>query len=127
VNNKDNKKLLSFYKINHSNIINSQAITNIALTSFDDFCNLSADIIKSNTKNITIKEKFNKPFMDKTIYNYISIRENYRKLKSRYNSNITITERFKFYRNKVTSLIRSKKKKLNEKIFEENLSNPRKT
>jgi hypothetical protein len=119
-------KKLTFYKINNDNIGRELAVS-VRDASFEDFTNFVTERIKGNTTLINLKEKFFKPFMDRTIFNYIVIRENYRNLKTKYHGNHTILQLYKFYRNKVTSLIRDKKRKINEKILNENINNKRKT
>lgn len=56
----------------------------------------------------------------------MKIRDNYHKLSIKYKQSDLAKTRFKFYRNKVTSLIRTKRRKDTEKYFTENMDDQRK-
>jgi hypothetical protein len=121
------KKHFTISTTNHEKIVNENLLDQISTDSFSNLIRELSEIISQNTKKVVIRQKFRKPFMDSTIYNYMVIRENYRALLKLYPNSLSTQERLKFYRNKVTSLIRSKRKIENEKLFSNGMSDSRKT
>lgn len=109
-----------FKKTDHRSIIENKLLDCISTSSFENFLLDLQSVLKSKTKETRIKERFRKPFMSLEILNYMTIRDNYRILLSKYKTNLTIRARFKKYRNKVVELIRKSQIKNNDRILTEN-------
>lgn len=113
-------------KTNHRNIIENNLLDCISSCSFESFLLELQSTLKAETKETRIKERFRKPFMNLEILNFMTIRDNYRKLFLKYRTNLTIRERFKKYRNKVVELVRKSQRINNDKILSENMNDSRK-
>lgn len=112
------KKSYTFSKINHDNIIRSRHFENSPTSTFSALIDDCQKTLKENTKTFRLRERFRKPYMNSNILSYMQIRDNYQRLTKKYSLNVMAHSRYRFYRNKVTSLLRSVKKKRTTNIFQ---------
>ena len=119
-------KYFEFTKTDHEAIKKTKALLNINNNSFEVFVEEFRVTLQNNTRTIRVKEKFRKPFMNIEILNYMTIRDNYWRLLKIYDTNLVISERYKYYRRKVVSLIRSAQICENDKILSQNINDSRK-
>lgn len=125
-NKQKQNKYFTYTKINHSRIINSNMLLNTSESSFSDLIRDFRKVLKSNTQTFRVREKFRKSFMDLKTFNFMQIRDNYFKMSRKYPNSHMARERFKLYRNKVTTLLRENKRKFNDDYFVQNNHDGRK-
>lgn len=99
-------KLLSFQRIDHHRIISENQLRQISSSSFEEFVNDFKTVLAKNSVTTRVKEKFRKPFMNKEIYDYMIIRDNYKKLRNKFSNSILACSRYKSYRNLVVTKLR---------------------
>lgn len=112
--------------INHKRIRDEKLFEQLNCDNFNSLAMACKDIIDNNTIEITKTNQNRKPFMNNNILKYIKIKRNYEKLKRKYPLSEYVQNKWKVYRNKVSSLcIRAKKKHLDE-FFSRNANDARK-
>ena len=113
--------------INHRKISQDKLIENLNSANLNELVNDLKKIIDSNTIVITKCNKIKKPYISQEIYKLIKVKQNYEKLKLSYPKSTYVHEKWKFYRNKVSSVCSKAKKKFLDSYFYKNGSNSRKT
>lgn len=117
-------KYFTVKRINHEKIISESLFSNIRSTSFSDFQSDLKHVITSNTTNIMMRDKFKKPFMTKEVLNFITIKQNYFRLKKKYPNCQLVLDRYKKYRNIVNKKVVEARKVFNSKMFNQSIDNP---
>lgn len=119
------------YKIikctNHSKIKKEKLLEVLKPMSFNEFTQQVNSIISANSYEIKISTCKKKQYISKKILQLIHIRNNYYKLKCKYPDYQEAQKNFKFYRNKISNLIKAAKKSFNNRYFQTNANDPRKT
>ncbi|CRL03080.1 CLUMA_CG016606, isoform A [Clunio marinus] len=126
VSHKRMNKLLTFHNINHERIISTQALSEVDDSSFDALIDDFVCVLKSNTDVTNVREKFRKPFMSIDLLNLMKIRDNYRKLFKKYNTE-EMRIRYHYYKRAVTTQLREAKKSFFTEKISENITDLRKT
>jgi hypothetical protein len=117
---------ITFKLINHNRIMNQNLLKLLTPENFEQYISSIKEIIECNTRIIQ-KESYKKSYMTSEIKNYMNIRDNYLKMKQKFPNLSYATEKYKFYRNLVTKLIRQEKKETIDKYFTDNVNSPTKT
>jgi hypothetical protein len=105
---------------NHKRIIDSKLLDSVDAIDFPTFLEGIKKTIDSNSKMISITSPNQKPYVTNEILNYMIIRNNYFKVKSRYpHFNYAICK-YKHYRNLVSNMIKENKKKYLDNFFQSN-------
>ena len=120
-------KIKSIRHINHRKIKGQKLIEAINPDNFNNFTQQINSIILANTTESKIRLNNRKQYITKNILKLIQVRNNYFRLKSKYPHFKEANEKFRFYRNKISNLIKSAKKTFNNRFFQENVNDPRKT
>lgn len=114
-------------RINHNKIKKKKLLEVLKPASFNDFTQQVNSIISANSYEIKMSSYKRKEYISKKIVNLINIRNNYFKLKCKYPDCIEVQKKFKFYRNKISNLVKAAKKAFNNRYFQNNVNDPRKT
>jgi hypothetical protein len=124
---KERNPTYSYKIVNNKKILSEKIIEKLESDNFNDLALDLKQVIDSNTITVTKFKKSNKTYINNEILKFIAIKRNYEKLKRKFPLCVDIHERWKFYRNKVSSLCMKAKKKFLDNFFERNLNDPRKT
>lgn len=120
-------KLLSFEKVDHQKILDSNLLQLENVESFDEMLKVFSSVVAENTIRTVVREKFKKPFMNMDIFNLMAIRHNYEFALKKFPNSQLLIGRLKYYRNRVVSEVRNAKCRLATTELRENLGNGRKT
>lgn len=117
------KKTITIKKTNHMLIKNHKLISKISYSNFDDFQKKLEEVFISNTSIKVMRDRFRKPFMNIEILTLMEIRQNYFRLKKKFPLSSKVTNRYKMYRNLVTSKIKEAKIKFFNDRFQKDATN----
>ena len=119
-------KLFTFEKIDHQKMISDGIPRCDEIRSCDSLISKFIDTLKIYSKSITVEQKFRKPFMNKDIFIFMIIRDNYFSLTKKYPLSQLAKERLKYYRNLVVSKVRKAKREISMKKINGNLNDAKK-
>lgn len=111
--------------VNHKRITEKNLLNNIQPINFDDYIDSIKSIFNANRITVNCRSKARKPYINDQILSLIQIRNNYAKLKSKFNSIYFVNE-FKRYRNLVSHEINIAKKKFFSDYISNNIGNQKK-
>lgn len=97
-------------------------------TNLNEFCILTSDVIKTNSKKVKIKQKCNRksPWIDEFVLNHIRIREHLFRRTLKWPTNQQVKQNYCRQKNYVTKIIRQKQKQYYSFQIESNRNNIRK-
>lgn len=111
---------------NHQQIRSQKLIQNISASNFSEYLRAIQNIISQNSYSIK-PHKYSKPYLTTEIIALMTIRDNYLKLKIKFPQNQYACTNYRKFRNKVTNLLKTEKKKYYDYFFRDNVNNPRQT
>lgn len=98
--------------INNKKIKENKLLAELKPSNLAELANDLNRIIIANTMLIKSTFKARKPYVNSEILCYIHIKKNYEKLKKKFPLSLYVQTKWKWYRNKVSSLLNSAKKKI---------------
>jgi hypothetical protein len=117
----------SFKITQHQKMIDDKILSNLNSTNLEKFIQDFTTHLNNYSKTVTFKNNFKKPFMNKQIYNFIIIRDNYFRLFKKYPHRLDLFAQYKTYRNKINKLILEAKKAVNSEALKKDIGDPRRT
>lgn len=121
-----NEKIIYFDLVDHRKIIREKLFEKLISHDFNEMAMEIKTILDNNTLHVKKYVGDKKPFITNEILKYINIKRNYERLRRKAPLDPHIIEKWKFYRNKVSSLCIKAKKKFLNSYFQKNVNDSKK-
>ncbi|KAG5674219.1 hypothetical protein PVAND_004199 [Polypedilum vanderplanki] len=112
--------------LNHKVIIKRKLIEKIVTDSFTKFMLDISNVIKSNSSEVKILSRTNRPYLNQETVNIIKARNRFRKLATKFPYIVSFKDSLERYQRLVKISVKKSKLEYNKKCLSNNSNNPRK-